>query len=147
MFKSCEINPSVCYEEDDLVIQCVSKSPLDYWIYASILKTVTPTRRITQHISSSQQEFAMYLSGVNGKAFTHSQSRGFWIEAQKVGKYDCLSRLVRLLMVVPSSTITQERDFSELKLRCVGLRARKKVETLNRYGVVYAWMDKIAGNN
>ncbi len=57
-----------------------------------------------------------------------------------------LASFARLFMTVPSSSISQERHFSELRRRNYGLRNRTSVETIDRDAVVYAWHSK-DGNN
>lgn len=52
--------------------------------------------------------------------------------------FNTLSKLSRLFITVPGSTIPHKRHFSDLNRRCAGLRAFTKFDTLDRDGLVYA---------
>lgn len=56
-----------------------------------------------------------------------------------LAKLPRLSKMARLFMTVPSSAIPQERQFSQLKRRCNGLRVRTRIKSLDRDAVVYDW--------
>lgn len=58
------------------------------------------------------------------------------------GKLKCLGKAERLFLTVPAYAIPQERQFLELKRSYGGLRNRTKVETMDRYAVVYTWTEK-----
>lgn len=73
--------------------------------------------------------------------FSEEESLSFWANVVKISKFPRLSKVARLLLSVPASAIAQERHFSELKRRCAGLRARTKVEVLDRDGVLHNWFN------
>lgn len=54
----------------------------------------------------------------------------------KQSTYPNLSCLVRLVMLVQASAISQELQFSELKRRCSGLRNRINVDLRQGFGRV-----------
>eukprot|EP00171_Calliarthron_tuberculosum_P023086 IDg23086t1 len=79
-----------------------------------------------------RSEFMAFRSEIGGRRFTAEEGRQFWHDARTTQRFMRLGRLARLLMTVPASAIPQERQFSELKRRCNGLRNRTKVDILDR---------------
>lgn len=104
-------------------------------------KSPSTSRSSTTEDHTISEEVEEFFSEVTRKTFSDHDSLLFWIQAKKMGRYPRLCKLARLFLTIPASAIPQERHFSELKRRCAGLRASTKVETLDRDGVVFAWLD------
>lgn len=104
-------------------------------------KTRSSAQGSTMDELNMKKEFDEFFSEVTSKTFSESESLSFWAQAHKAGRYPRLCKLAKLFLTIPASAIPQERHFSELKRRCAGLRASTKVDTLDRDGVVYAWLD------
>ena len=88
------------------------------------------------------QYIYVYISEVSARSYTDHESRKLWVFAVRENKFPKLNKVAVLLHSVPSSSIPQQKHFSEFKRRCNCLRARPKIETLDRYTVVYVWYDE-----
>ena len=83
-----------------------------------------------------RKEFLEYRSSIGNQIFTSNDARSCWYNAIICGTFPGLTRLARLILTVPASSIAQERQLSELKRRSWGLRNRLKIEAIERDLVV-----------
>lgn len=107
-------------------------------------KSKTSTQGNVKDDVPIEEEFDQFFSEVTCKTLSDSGCLSFWVEAHKMRRFPKLYsyKLSKLFSTIPASAIPQERHFSELKRRCAGLRASTQVDTLDRDGVVYAWLDE-----
>ena len=125
------------YEEHALSNQ----ESADVWVSRVTTSVTHGARALGIRRTSLRAELDLFRTSTAARQFTASESREFWADAQKSQIYPRLGRLARLFLTVPASAIPQERQFSELKRRCAGLRNRTKVETLDPDAVVFSCFD------
>ena len=118
------------------------KDPATVWADRISKKCGRLSRNTRSKKSVLKSELSSYMEETMKWLPKDCEAREFWCTTSKAKKWPNLTKLARLFLSIPASSIPQEKQFSELKRRSTGLRTRTKIETLDRDAVVFSWINK-----
>lgn len=86
-----------------------------------------------------RNELKDYVFDERSCHFSEHESCEFLVETESKTKLSKISGLSHLFQSIESSALPQERYFSQMNRRFSRLLTKIKIETLDRYEVLYAW--------
>ena len=90
-------------------------------------------------VNNMRSEFLVYRNDIRMRPYSADESREFFLQADTKDNLQLIGKLGRLLMTVPASATSQERQFFALKCRSADVQNKSKVQTLDRDAFFDAW--------